>query len=291
MRPDGSADSPAAPQIVCPTCGYDQRGISSERCPECGTRIDRESLAVSRIPWEHRRMMGRVRAYRRTLWRVMADAKAIGSEAARPVSYDAAQRFRWVTVILVFLAIALATTLSLAVQSASDREQAIKEFAGEFPVPTELRPWMMPLAFAGFFLALVVATGVPSYFFHPRALPVEQQNRAIALSYYGSAMLAWIALPVVLLWAGLVLYPLLDEITQRNLLSASVAAFLSMEIAIILFTLAWWWKLIVLLRVTTRCGLGRAVLLGLTMVACVPLGVAIVFALPSVVGYVMVLLR
>ena len=47
-------------------------------------------------------------------------------------------------------------------------------------------------------LLLIVYTGLPSYFFHPRRLPIERQNRAIALSYYGSGPLAFLPLTVML---------------------------------------------------------------------------------------------
>ena len=43
----------------CPDCGYDLRGISSDRCPECGHAVDPTSLAISIIPWTHRRSLGR----------------------------------------------------------------------------------------------------------------------------------------------------------------------------------------------------------------------------------------
>lgn len=48
--------------------------------------------------------------------------------------------------------------------------------------------------------ALAVITGVPSYFFHPQTLPVERQNRAIALSYYSAASLSVSPLGVVAAW-------------------------------------------------------------------------------------------
>ena len=35
--------NPAA-DLFCPNCGYNLRGIDSERCPECGVVIDREAM-------------------------------------------------------------------------------------------------------------------------------------------------------------------------------------------------------------------------------------------------------
>jgi len=277
--------------IVCPECGYDLQGITSERCPECGTQIDRASLAESRIPWENRRRIGRVRAYRRTVWLVIARLKDLAKEAARPVNYAAAQRFRWVTIGLVFLAIAAMTAVTLSVDWPSDRKRELENFASAFALPPELQPWVPPLAFLGFFLSLVVATGVPSYFFHPRSLPVIQQNRAVALTYYVSGMLTWVAAMVVLLWAAVLAYSELDDATQRVLSTVSLVACMLLEISAFLLLVAWWWKSVALLRLTTRCGYLRQIALGATMVICVPLGVVLVIGMPWLVGYVLVLLR
>jgi hypothetical protein len=49
----------------------------------------------------------------------------------------------------------------------------------------------------GFLLFLVAATGAPSYFFHPRDVPIAQQDRAIALSYYACGPLSLLFLPAV----------------------------------------------------------------------------------------------
>ena len=277
--------------IVCPECGYDLQGITSERCPECGTAIDRSSLAESRIPWEHRKQIGRVRAYRRTIWLVMARLKDLASESARPVNYAAAQRFRWVTILLVVLSMAAMIGITLAVASPGGRKQGLENFATAFLVPEELRPWVPPLAFLGFFLALIVATGVPSYFFHPRSLPVVQQNRAVALSYYTSGMLTWAAAMVVLLWAGVLVYSYLDDRTQRVLWTPSVIADLFFGLSALLLIVGWWWKAIALLGRTTRCGYLRRIALGATMVLCLPIGVLLVLGLPWALGYVLILLR
>ena len=43
---------------------------------------------------------------------------------------------------------------------------------------------------------LVLVTGVASYWFHPKSIPVVRQNRTIALSYYGCAA-ALVSVPAV----------------------------------------------------------------------------------------------
>ena len=87
--------------LYCPQCGYDLRGIGdTRRCPECGLVIDWDELADSRIPWVHRRHIGRVRAYWRTLWLATVHTKSLSRETFRPVSYADAQRFRFVTSVI-----------------------------------------------------------------------------------------------------------------------------------------------------------------------------------------------
>ena len=54
-------------------------------------------------------------------------------------------------------------------------------------------------------LFLAAATGVPGYFFHPRRLPVEVQNRGIALSYYMCGVLSWLLPAYVLLFIAALL--------------------------------------------------------------------------------------
>src|SRR5688572_21051733 len=93
----------ASHDLFCPTCGYNLRGIESDRCPECGREIDRSTLAVSKIPWVHRQEIGGVRAYFKTLVMATFRPRRIGEEAVRPVNYRDAQRFRWTTVAVVYL--------------------------------------------------------------------------------------------------------------------------------------------------------------------------------------------
>jgi hypothetical protein len=49
---------------------------------------------------------------------------------------------------------------------------------------------LLPLGAGCLWLFLFTATGAASYFFHPRSISIERQNRAIALSYYACAPLA-----------------------------------------------------------------------------------------------------
>ncbi len=109
---DAEGSSEAAAEIFCPQCAYNLRGLppggtgAEARCPECGTAFDRQKLLESQIPWAHRQTIGRVRAYVRTVYRVLRRPGEIGEEVNRPIRAEDARSFRRVTVTLVFLPLA-----------------------------------------------------------------------------------------------------------------------------------------------------------------------------------------
>ena len=91
----------AEEDLFCPQCGYNLHALEGiTRCPECGLEIDREGFARSRIPWVHRRHVGRVRAYSRTVWLATARPATVAAEASRRVNYTDAQRFRYFTAVV-----------------------------------------------------------------------------------------------------------------------------------------------------------------------------------------------
>jgi hypothetical protein len=106
---DAPADSPTTPNeqaiLYCPSCGYDLRASTDGRCNECGLVVDRASLRVSAFPWAHRRTMGRVRAYLKTVWQVLADARSLAYETAKPQAAEDARSFAWVTGALLSVAL------------------------------------------------------------------------------------------------------------------------------------------------------------------------------------------
>ncbi len=168
--------------LFCPECGYNLRGVTSDRCPECGVVFDRATLVVSRIPWVHRKELGWLRAYWGTVWFVSVHPRRFCQEAAHPVDFDDAQRFRWVTIAHVLVPLLLVgayPVVRLLMSGTAPSGSVAVEFA--------IGKVTWAAATAAFFLA---ATGVPSYFFHPRHLPVSRQNRLVAMSYYTCAPLA-----------------------------------------------------------------------------------------------------
>jgi hypothetical protein len=80
-------------ETLCPQCGYDLRALQSDRCPECGLVVDRQALQNSAIAWAHRAELGRFRAFFKTHWQILRDAREIRFDAARPQSMSDARRF------------------------------------------------------------------------------------------------------------------------------------------------------------------------------------------------------
>src|ERR1051325_6154318 len=91
--------------LLCPNCGYDLRGTFVDRCSECGTAIDRAALRTSNFPWAHRREVGRVRAYIKTVWRVTFGGRVLAYEASKLQQARDGRSFARVTGALVALSL------------------------------------------------------------------------------------------------------------------------------------------------------------------------------------------
>lgn len=232
--------------LFCPECHYNLRGIDSERCPECGVTIDRAALAAlgaSRIPWTHRRRIGRVRAYVRTLWMVIARPGLLGAQSARPVSYPDARMFRVVTVALAYLPF-----LVLGIFWGWNGKTVHGPCA-----PFLNRPGDLALTLIAGLTGLACATGVQAWFASPRCLPVVQQNRAVAIIQYACAPLVMLALSPAIAMAVLWLadHPSAmgwDEFSsqgQEDVLRLLLRSSLGMMAGSLI---AWWWCALALLR-------------------------------------------
>jgi len=192
-------EHPAIPHdLYCQECAYNLRGLTSERCPECGRSIENLRDTVSRIPWIRRKEIGWCRAYWKTIWLATFCQSRFCDELARPVSYPDSQRFRWVTIAHAYLPILLVT---IGVHLLASDNPFEDEWYGVGFGPA----WQMGVFLGCVLLFLIAAMGMPSYFFHPRDLSIEFQNRAIALSYYSSGPLAVTVVPVAAGTVGAIL--------------------------------------------------------------------------------------
>ncbi len=177
--------------IFCQDCGYNLRGLTGERCPECGRSLEGLRSEVSKIPWVHRKEIGRFRAYWKTVWFVMFRQRQFCDEMVRPVSYSDSQRFRWLTVAIVATAIFFAGAAQFGSYKANSIHGDIWKYLWS-------HDWAILAAFVATVLWLAGITGVPSYFFHPKSVTVQQQNRALALSYYACGALSLVIIPILL---------------------------------------------------------------------------------------------
>jgi hypothetical protein len=267
-----SAAAAAAAALFCPGCGYDLRAIDSDRCPECGLLIDRTPTGQSTLPWAHRHRLGRLRAYARTFALVCFRPQHFRAEMDRPVHFADARAFRRTTVAIAFAPVAIVVVAVYLATFAPPTgwRPLINAISGY--VPSALEPLILArptgafrsvgyamelFIFAALLLAiwlwLLAAAGVASYGFHPRRLPVERQNRAVALSYYACAPLAMMPLTVALLATAAMLH--LTEVTSAAWRTAADIAAL---VAGSLQLSGWWFTTLMMLPMTTRCGLLRA---------------------------------
>jgi hypothetical protein len=254
--------------IFCQTCGYNLRGLTSNRCPECGSSFEHIRGGDPEIPWMYRRRLGWFRAYWKTVFFVMFKQARFADEMARPVSFKESQSFRWVTVIMAFVPVASLTVIGLIGSRAIDLSAG-----SSLGVATTIG--LLIAGAAGVFLVFAGATGVPSYFYHPKAVSILQQNRAIALSYYACGPLSLLGIPGAVFLLGAFLGP--DHRFGGLLMLVGLTVPMGL-------LSAWWLDLIHLSRRLLPQRPGRAVGIAILVpmlwcfVACVSL-----FALPALV--------
>lgn len=301
--PDTPAPSTAASEedLYCPECGYNLHALHGiERCPECGLKIDREGFARSRIPWVHRRHVGRIRAYWRTIWLATLRPKEIAAEASRRVSYPDAQRFRYVTAFIAAAPVIAGLVATMIWYGSA----ALFSFINPATFPgwamggqpsaafDVLIPWdagatLPPVIPLCVLLVSVFVTGVASYWFHPRSMPVVRQNRAVALSYYGCGPLALVSIPVL----AAIGVAVMREAGLDNQANRAWAVMRVLEITAFLTGLlvlgATWRATMTLLRRTTESSTLRRMLAGaLIPVKWLLLAALVLFAVPWVTGFI-----
>jgi len=194
--------------LLCPGCGYDLRATAGGRCSECGLAIDREALKVSGFAWAHRRKIGRVRAYLKTLWQVAAESAGLAHEAGKMQEAGDARSFRYVTAGIVacvllggFAAAAAAGGgLTWAAAQPSNPYVSVSPRA-EGAAQDLIVPWcagatLWPVLPACLALLAVYVTGVQRAVFHVASMAAERRERVAAVALYAAAPLAML-LPAV----------------------------------------------------------------------------------------------
>jgi hypothetical protein len=196
---DASIDEEA---LLCPSCGYDLRATAGDRCTECGDAFNRDDLRISRIPWAHRREIGRIKAYIKTVWLITIGSKSLKHEAAKPQNLRDAIVFRRIAAILVgivFVAGFIAVMKShdglelLAVQPRNPFFQGGQSrWMDDFLVPWSagVTNWVvLPLMLLFFAFHI---TGVQRQLFKLKSGSPRRRESAEAMAYYAIAPLAWV---------------------------------------------------------------------------------------------------
>jgi hypothetical protein len=290
--------------LFCPACGYNVRGTSSERCPECGLVLDRSRLAESMIPWTHRRQIGRVRAYFKTVWMVLRRPTLVGREVAKSQDWVDAVRFRRVTTGIVF--VTLAIVAAVIWHRTADFETVLSSVnpisatmaTGVIAAPASptkldltlvlLTGWqfwgLLPLYIG---VLAVSFTGLMGCFFSSNRLNPEQQARARAISHYSAAPLA--LLPILgLAWYGLGYLGMAWDYARHYQGPAKMSRPLQFfaEAAILVLLLAWWYDSGKIYRAATHGGLLAQLAATVGMLAGCMLAIVVsIGLLPSIAGF------
>ncbi|MAE63845.1 MAG: hypothetical protein CMJ18_06190 [Phycisphaeraceae bacterium] len=235
-------DATPGEELICLKCGYELRGLTSRDCPECGASFDPDHISKHPIPWTMRRELGRFSAYWRTVWLVMAHPKRFCLHIARPVSLADARRFQWVTVGLVMIA---AVVVTIVVSMHFD----VRGITGNLPsrlwplerllsmVPPNSLPIVFNVLLVGF---LIPATGMHTYWFHPSVLTIRRQNRALALSYYCCAPLAWASVTACVAVAAYLRRYLPDAWQTGALIAVADTLFIYCQYLLVILLVLWW---------------------------------------------------
>jgi hypothetical protein len=224
--PAAAAPDSADEGLFCPQCGYSLRGLGGPggaadvRCPECGFAVNLQTLHQSIIPWVHRHEIGRWRAYWRTVHLVSRRPRLVAGEATKPLRIEDAVGFRRVTALLAFAPLAalvvwayvatLPETISFGLPWRFRGSVELRGIANNMQFHGHALGWVLEWAVVaslllGLWLFVLAMTGLPSYFFHPARLTIVQQNRAVALSYFSCAALAWTPVSLGLIVGGALL--------------------------------------------------------------------------------------
>jgi hypothetical protein len=177
-------ESPAADRF-CDSCGYNLRGLTNDRCPECGREFDPNAPPIAQIPWLRRSQIGAWRAYWQTVFAVTFHPVQFARETGKPVwlKLADAERFRK----LISRQAAASATIS-----------AVLILSPEFLRRSSLETWLLWLVFVGAVWAFsavffrIGTTALPITF----AAPIDLA-RVRLLQYY--AMAPWAMMPLVAL--------------------------------------------------------------------------------------------
>ena len=161
---DAGHEVPDEYDVFCEGCAYSLVGLTGDRCPECGRVFEPKQLPFARVPWLHRRRLGRVRAYVKTVEFACLRPRRFATELCRPVRISAndARSFRlatlWIAtagVLVAMLAVPLTAAQWIVTRGGS---------LASMPPRLAIYIALVPLATAfGFHVAIRMATDMPLF--------------------------------------------------------------------------------------------------------------------------------
>lgn len=275
--------------LFCIACGYNQRGIIADRCPECGCAYADAPPSPVRLPWAHRRHWGLVRAYWRTVWLVIFRYKTLCAESEFPVSYSDARRFWLMTAMVAYFPWLVATALLYWMgESAGGKAWQNSTIYQMMFIPVYTRIWPAVPIHIGIICFLLAATGVPSYFCHPKRLTLEEQDRAISLSYYACAPLALMPiLTLTLILSTMTLSGLIVNSSARIHVMPAVLAIMMSLILPVFWAVRTGW---IVSTLTRRGWLSREIIATALFVIWLVLGILCLVIVPLSVQYLCMLI-
>ncbi len=216
-RQQEPADANGRNDPICPACDYNLRGLTSDRCPECGRDVTAVLQGQPAIPWLERDRLGLLTAYWRTVWLVTFRPRRLSRMIANPGSERDARRFRAMTLAHIAAAV-LVLDVTVFVFFATVWKEIVYAIA----------PWYVAAWHVSFSIGLIVFTSAPWYAIDSRRITPEQSLPAAILGFYTGGVLAWslaLVLPLALAAAARE-HGLPDKLTLASLMVAGVYGFL-----------------------------------------------------------------
>jgi hypothetical protein len=207
----------------CIGCGYNIRGIVSDRCPECGLKVG--GVDESSVPWEGRKRLGLRQAFERTVWMGMFQTRRLAAARSFPVDGRSARTFRLIVSLLAALPPAILLWIAIAVSGGTGFLNIWRVAQSSWPPPPSpyMGFWEMIVLWSagpthtttlpiGFFLTLFLASGMPRLWVRGGSRDRELQNRSADLSAYLSSSLLALVIPTI---AAAVIWQVYDPNSSR----------------------------------------------------------------------------
>lgn len=199
---DAAQMVPDAYDVFCEGCGYSLAGLTGNRCPECGNIFNPNELPFARVPWLHRKRLGRWRAYWKTVAMASFSPGKFARELCRPVriSVKDAQSFRrttlWLATISIVVAVSAAPLIA-ALWLAVPRWWLMWRWWQVHALPTiSLLLLNIAAAIAALQLFLRLMTDMPLFIW--KGLPSLPPSQLAPVHHYACAPLAFVAIGAVI---------------------------------------------------------------------------------------------